>query len=65
MRHAKQYMAEAHQGARIIIMDRKTPYVELVPFREHVSIPLWKRNIKRVKPKGKYFSETLQEERNS
>ena len=49
LQNAKKYMDLANKGERVVILDRTTPFVEIIPHSGDVSYTGWKRDIKRVK----------------
>ena len=58
MHHFSGYLKEVKGGESIVIMERNVPVAELVPHNAHLDSPGWKREIKKIKPKGESFSKT-------
>jgi prevent-host-death family protein len=57
------YLKNVKEGERIIIMERNKPVADLIPHNENVTRPGWKREITRLRLKGKPLSQTLIEMR--
>ena len=57
------HLRDVKNGERIVILERNVPIAELIPYRENVQHPAWKRRIKRIKNTGRSFVSNLEEER--
>ena len=52
------YLKVVKRGERIVVMERRVPVAELIPHNAHVTSPVWKRPIQRIRVKGEPLSVT-------
>ncbi len=52
------YLNEVKNGERITILERHKPVADIIPHNENISIPGWRREIKRKKIAGESFSDS-------
>ena len=53
------YLKAVEKGERIVILNRNKPVADILPHNENLSIPGWKRPIKRIKVKGEPMSQLI------
>ena len=46
------YLKAVQKGERIVILNRNKPVADILPHNENLSVPGWKRPIKKIKVKG-------------
>ena len=56
--HFASYLKVVKRGERIIVMERHSPVADLIPHNEHLTSPVWKRPIQKIRVKGEPLSET-------
>ena len=57
------YLKAVQKGERIVILNRNKPVADLLPYNENLSIPGWKRPIKKLELKGESFSQIIRQMR--
>ena len=57
------YLKAVQRGERIVILNRNVPVADLLPHNENLSVPGWKRPIKKLKLKGESFSQIIRQMR--
>ena len=48
--HSKEYFDKVEDGAGFVVIRKGRPIAQIIPFK--VSLPGWKRDIRRIKLKG-------------
>jgi antitoxin (DNA-binding transcriptional repressor) of toxin-antitoxin stability system len=61
--HMGDHIKEIQGGERIVVLYRNVPVAEMIPYRENVQTPGWKRPVNRLKNKKKSFLSYLESDR--
>ena len=54
-----KYLKKVKNGENIILMERNIPIADIIPHNENITLPGWKRTIKKVELDGEPFAETI------
>ena len=63
MHDFSHYLKEVKQGECITILERNKPVADIVPHRENIKYPGWRRPIKRISISGEALSVTTAKNR--
>lgn len=56
--HFATYLKAVKRGEQLVVLERNLPVADLVPHRDHLAPPAWKRPLRKIRVKGELFSTT-------